>query len=149
MHTILHTGDRIPATHTSLYSDCLWWESNFLASTLPVTAQPCMRMRLRNGYTRGYAQIMQHTHTHKAVTGRVEAKKLLSRRRQSNYSHLIINFHKKERSSERDSYILPFDHNLLNPPCHTVKPLCKVLHNPCETYEPTNSCVKSYTTLVM
>ena len=46
----------------------------------------CMRVRLRNGYTQAYAQIMQHTHTHKAVTGPVEAKKLLSRRRQSNYS---------------------------------------------------------------
>ena len=46
----------------------------------------CMRVRLRNGYTQAYAQIMQHTHTHKAVSGRVEAKKLLSRRRQSNYS---------------------------------------------------------------
>ena len=33
-----------------------------------------MRVRLHNGYTRAYAQIMQHTHTHKAVTGRVEAK---------------------------------------------------------------------------
>ena len=42
----------------------------------------CMRVRLHNGYTRAYAQIIQHTHTHKAVTGRVEAKKLLSRRRQ-------------------------------------------------------------------
>ena len=29
---------------------------------------------------------MQHMRTHKAVTGRVEAKKLLSRQRQSNYS---------------------------------------------------------------
>ena len=45
----------------------------------------CMRVRLHNGYTQAYAQIMQHTHMHKAVTGRVEAKKLLSRRRQSNY----------------------------------------------------------------
>ena len=45
----------------------------------------CMRVRLRNGYTQAYEQIMQHRHTHKAVTGRVEAKKLLSRRRQSNY----------------------------------------------------------------
>ena len=36
----------------------------------------CMRVRLRNGYTRAYAQIMQHTHTHKTVTGRVEAKEL-------------------------------------------------------------------------
>ena len=31
---------------------------------------------------------MQQTHIHKAVTGRVEAKKLLSRRRQSEYSHI-------------------------------------------------------------
>ena len=46
----------------------------------------CMSVRLRNGYTQTYEQIMQHTHTLKAVTGRVEAKKLLSRRRQSNYS---------------------------------------------------------------
>ena len=30
---------------------------------------------------------MQQTHTHKAVTGRVEAKKLLSRRRQSDYTN--------------------------------------------------------------
>ena len=45
-----------------------------------------MRVRLRNGYTQAYAQKMQHTHTHKAVTGRVEAKNVLSRRRQSNYS---------------------------------------------------------------
>ena len=45
-----------------------------------------MRMQLRNGYTQAYVQIMQHTHTHKTVTGRVEAKKLLSRRRQSYYS---------------------------------------------------------------
>ena len=44
-----------------------------------------MRVRLRNGYTRAYSQIMQHTHTHKPVTGRIEAKELLSRWRQSNY----------------------------------------------------------------
>ena len=46
----------------------------------------CMPVRLRKGYTQAYMQIMQHTHTHKAVIGRVKAKKLLSRRRQSNYS---------------------------------------------------------------
>ena len=46
----------------------------------------CMHVRLRNGYTQAYEQIMQHTHTHKAVTGVVEAKKLLSRRRHSNHS---------------------------------------------------------------
>ena len=33
---------------------------------------------------------MQQTHTHKAVTWRVEAKKLLSRRRQSEYSETQI-----------------------------------------------------------
>ena len=33
---------------------------------------------------------MQQTHTHKAVTRRVEAKKLLSRRRQSEYSANIL-----------------------------------------------------------
>ena len=36
-------------------------------------------------YSSLYVQIMQHTNTHKAVTGRAEAKKLPSRRRQSNY----------------------------------------------------------------
>ena len=50
----------------------------------------CMRVRLRNGYTQAYALIMQHTHTHKAVTGRIEAKKLLSCRRRSNYSSSIF-----------------------------------------------------------
>ena len=50
----------------------------------------CMRVRLHNGYTQAYEQIMQHTDKHKAVTGRVEAKKLLSRRRQSNYSNIHI-----------------------------------------------------------
>ena len=40
----------------------------------------CVRVRLRNGYTRAYAQIIQHMHMHKEVTGLVEAKKLLSRR---------------------------------------------------------------------
>ena len=77
---------------TGLYSDCLRRESNFFGLNAPghclvrVRLLHCMRVRLRNGYTRAYAQIMQHTHTHKAVTGRVEAKKLLSRQRQSNYS---------------------------------------------------------------
>ena len=33
---------------------------------------------------------MQQTHTHKAVSGRVEAKKLLSRRRQLEYRYFII-----------------------------------------------------------
>ena len=41
----------------------------------------CMCVQLRKGYTRVYAQVMQHMHMHKAVTGHVEAKMLLSRRR--------------------------------------------------------------------
>ena len=45
-----------------------------------------MRVRLRNGYTQAYVQIIQYKHMHKAVTGCVEAKKLLSHRRQSNYN---------------------------------------------------------------
>ena len=78
----------------------------------------CMRVRLRNGYTRAYAQMMQHTHTHKAVTGRVEAKKLLSRRRQSNYSPVIdftkFLMHRKTlRSSKlRVEPIITYDHLL-------------------------------------
>ena len=46
-----------------------------------------MRVQLGKGFTRAYAQIMQHTHKYKAVTGRVEATKLLSHQRQSNYIH--------------------------------------------------------------
>ena len=69
-----------------LYSDCLQRESNFLAPTRRVTA---LCVRLHNGYTQAYTQVMQHTHTHKAVAGRVEAKKLLSRRRQSNYRKVL------------------------------------------------------------
>ena len=46
----------------------------------------CMRMRLRNAYTQAHAQIMQHTYKHKVLTGCVEAKTLLSRQRQSQYS---------------------------------------------------------------
>ena len=33
----------------------------------------------------------------------------------------------------------------LNRCVEVLNKLCKILHNPCETYEPTNSCVKSYT----
>ena len=65
-----------------LYSDCLQRESNIFGFDAP--GHCLVRVRLRNRYTRAYAQIMQHTHTHKAVTGRVEAKKLLSRWRQLN-----------------------------------------------------------------
>ena len=34
---------------------------------------------------------MQQTHTHKAVTGRVEAKKLLSSQSQSEYTPSVVN----------------------------------------------------------
>ena len=73
------------------YLAIIRWESNFLASTHPATALcvcvccivclcDCV-MVIREPRT----QMMQHTHTHKAMTGRVEAKKLLSCRRQSDY----------------------------------------------------------------
>ena len=105
----------------ALYSDCLRRESNFLASMRQVTALcvrillHCMRVRLRNGYTQAYAQILQHTHMHKAVTGRVEAKKLLFRRRQSNYSICLLtrDFHtclyhgEGEVPRERFVHVLP------------------------------------------
>ena len=78
-----------------LYSDCLRRKSNFPAlfgfnapdhCLVRACLLHCMRVRFRNGYTQAFAHLMQYTHTHKAVTGRIEAKKLLSRRRQSNYS---------------------------------------------------------------
>ena len=40
---------------------------------------------------------MQQTHTHKAMTGRIEAKKLLSRRRQSNYTFTVISTNTQDR----------------------------------------------------
>ena len=45
-----------------------------------------LRVGLRITITQMNTRTMQQTHTHKSVTGRVEAKKLLSRRRQSEYS---------------------------------------------------------------
>ena len=54
------------------------------------------------GYTQVYGQIMQHTHKHKAVTGCVEAKKLLSCRRQSNYS---TDFSEKKKMKIMNLYI--------------------------------------------
>ena len=67
-----------------------------------------MRERLRNGYTQTYAQIMQHTHTDKAVTRRVEAKKLLSRRRQSNYSRWEDSHHIITVLSQHNNYMRSF-----------------------------------------
>ena len=45
-----------------------------------------LRVGLRIIITQTNTRTMQQTHTHKSVTGHVEAKKLLSRRRQSEYS---------------------------------------------------------------
>ena len=36
----------------------------------------CMRVQLHNGYTGAYVQILQHNHTHKAVTRHIEVKKI-------------------------------------------------------------------------
>ena len=46
-------------------------------------------------FTQSHTHTMQQTRTHKAVTGRIEAKKLLSSRRQSEYSHMtyLYNLH--------------------------------------------------------
>ena len=44
-----------------------------------------LRVGLRITITQSHVHTMQQTHTHKAVTGRVEAKMLLSRRRQSEH----------------------------------------------------------------
>ena len=51
-----------------------------------------MRVQLRNGYMQAYVQIMQNTHTHKAVTGGIEAKKLLSRLVKVGMFMKILNF---------------------------------------------------------
>ena len=46
---------------------------------------------------------MQHTHTYKTVTGCVEAKKLLSRQRQSNYSTVLTrNLHPRSQVCQRN-----------------------------------------------
>ena len=59
-----------------------------------------MHVQLHNGYMQTCVQIMQHTHMHKAVTWRVEAKELPSCRRQSDciISVTIPRVRKKSRS---------------------------------------------------
>ena len=49
-----------------------------------------LHIGLRITITQSHTHTMQQTHTHKAVTRRVEAKKLLSRQRQSEYSATIV-----------------------------------------------------------
>ena len=54
-----------------------------------------LRVDLRITITQSHTHTMQQTHTHKVVTRRIEAKKLLSRQRQSEYSNKnqnLINF---------------------------------------------------------
>ena len=88
---------------TILYSDCLRRESNFLASTRPITALCELVCCIVCVCDYVKVMIMQHAHTHKAVTERVEAKKLLSRQRQSNYSFIY------ETCSDKMSNTLPVD----------------------------------------
>ena len=70
-------------------SDWVWRESNFLATTRPATALcVCVCSIIcawgsRIAITQSHTHTLQQTHTHKAETGRVVVKKLLSRRRQS------------------------------------------------------------------
>ena len=81
-----------PHTHSGIYickSQLLKWHMFVHAQVL---YSDCLRrghfgmhVPLRNGYTPAYAQIMQHTHKHNVVTRCVEAKNVLSRRRQANY----------------------------------------------------------------
>ena len=56
-----------------------FWLQSPLHCLVRVRLLHCMHVQLRNGYTRAYVQIMQHTYTLKAVTRRVDVKKLLSR----------------------------------------------------------------------
>ena len=72
---------------------------------LQLSGQCLVRVRLLDGYTQAYAQIMQHTHTHKAETRRVEAKKLLSRRRQSKYNMTVLGAPEKVGQDEWCTFI--------------------------------------------
>ena len=67
-----------------------------------------LRVGSRITITQSHTHTMQDTHTHKAVTGRVEAKKVLSRRRQSEYRDFWLgNFcwptRKREARKKRES----------------------------------------------
>ena len=98
----------------ALYSDYLRQESNFFGFDAPshclVCARllQCMHVRLHNDYMPTNMQIL-HTHTHKVVTGRVEAKNVLSSRRQSNYRwHTThMNDWKKCMLEDTDVFFLP------------------------------------------
>ena len=70
-----------------------------------------LRVGLRITITQSHTHTMQQTHMHKAVTQRVEAKKLLSRRRQSEYScvqwshPLLVNTRKFKGGISRGSHL--------------------------------------------
>ena len=51
-----------------------FWFLTLLHTTLCVCLLHFMCVRLHNGYTRAYVQIMQHANTHKAMTWSIEAK---------------------------------------------------------------------------
>ena len=60
-----------------------------------------LRVGLRITITQSHTHTMQQTRTHKAVTRRIEAKKLLSHRRQSEYSIQL-----PSKGGERIKYLL-------------------------------------------
>ena len=61
-------------------------------ATVRVRMLHYLRVGLRITITQSHTHSMQQTRTHKAVTRRVEAKNLLSRRRQSEYSKLFVSY---------------------------------------------------------
>ena len=80
-HSTSHTRVWLPATREYLFGfngsgHCL----------VRVGMLHYLRVGLRITITQSHTHTMQQTHMHKAVTRRVEAKKLLSRRRQLEYS---------------------------------------------------------------
>ena len=52
----------------------------------------CMRVRLRNGYTQAYAQIMQHTHMHKAVALKPKSYSLVEGNQTKVNCALVLSF---------------------------------------------------------
>ena len=66
-----------------------------MTSTCPVTAF-CVRLLHCVRLCDSYMQMIQHTYMHKAATRYAEANKLVSHRRQSNYSiqlHCVVVLH--------------------------------------------------------
>ena len=98
--------------YSSYALDCLRQESNSLSSTRSVTALcvcVCCIVRVCDCImvTREpRTQRMQHTHRRKAVTARVEAKRLLSRRRQMNYRLSLPTFSQEQLSLADSSSVV-------------------------------------------